>query len=42
MQKNLIDAFLANLGWYVDILKGKFTPKLFFDICFDIGLTSLK
>ena len=24
------------------ILKGKFTQKLFFDICFDIGLTSRK
>ena len=24
------------------VLKGKFTPKLFFDICFDIGLTSRK
>ena len=23
-------------------LKGKFTQKLFFDICFDIGLTSRK
>ena len=33
---------LAPVLLYEVKLKGKFTPKLFFDICFDIGLTSLK
>ena len=30
--------YLRDIG----ALKGKFTPKLFFDICSDIGLTSRK
>ena len=37
---NIATWFLEGPGPF--ILKGKFTPKLFFDICFDIGLTSLK
>ena len=36
-----IDRKLAFLDVFIDISE-KFTPKLFFDICFDIGLTSRK
>ena len=34
--------YIELLRFSVRSLKGKFTQKLFFDICFDIGLTSLK
>ena len=41
VQIDLSFEYFCNLKTWEN-LKGKFTQKLFFDICFDIGLTSRK